>query len=209
MKKTILLLIFLIPLKLFAPVFDNASYNKQIVFSLENILINDNLNILKDSTRKTREEVFNLAEPIIDIYLKRKNYHFYFPNMDSLSYAITCIFVSESSNYKGESARSSLWLTHNNPFGITSGKGKSYRTWEEINGKRVVMNRRFATYQTFSDAIDSLMKNCLLKKSYSTTANSSNVKEFLYNLQKDNYMTDSNWPNFAYNLIYLKCLKKS
>jgi len=202
----LLLMILFIPTRVLAPIIhDSIKINSNTI--IEERLINENIIALKDSLYKNRNEVFALAQPIIEIYLKRNNYNDNFPNMDSLSYAITCIFVSESSNYLGQSARSTLWIRHNNPFGITNGRGKTYKSWEMINNERVVMNRTFATYSSFSEAIDSLMVNCLLKDSYTLTSNSSSVKEFLYNLYKNNYMTNKHWPSFAYNDIYLNYIQ--
>ena len=168
--------------------------------------IDTNLVLLKDNSVKTREEVFHLVQPVIEYFLKEQNFHKNFQLEDSVSYALACIFVSESSNSKGQSARSSLWLEHNNPFGLTSSQGVTKKSWEEIKGKRVVMNRTFRDYDRFEDTIESLMWDYLYKPRYKKVRQSSTVKEFLYNLYKCNYMTDSHWHNFAYNQIYLKSM---
>lgn len=202
----ILLFVFFVPLKSFAPTYDKITKKKMFEFFKDELLIRKNLDILKDSTYKTRKEVFHLVQPVIEIYLKRGDYHKHFPNLsDSVSYAITCIFVSESSNKMGHSARSTLWLYHNNPFGITGKTGKSLESWEMINNKRIIMNRTFRTFDSFSDAIDTLMFN-FKKDSYSLTSNSSTIKDFLFNLYRNNYMTNKHWSNFAWNEIYLKSI---
>jgi hypothetical protein len=184
MKKLILLIILLIPFKLFAPSLSEQEFKNKVKYLSENILIENNLIKLKDNRVKSRKEVFELAQPIIDIYLERGNYKELFPNLDSVSYGLTCIFVSESSNSLGQSAKSSLWLQHNNPFGLTSSQGRKLLSWEMINGNRVI-------------------NSALIKKNYNKTRNSSSIKEFLYNLQRDGYCTNKYWPKFAYNQIYL------
>lgn len=209
MITAMLLCIFMMPIKSYAPQIDDSIIKETNKYIIENQVLTKNLNLLKDSSLKTRKEVFELVQPIIEIYLKRGEYHNCFPNLDSVSYAISCIFVSESSNHLGQSARSTLWLSHNNPFGITSSRGKTYKSWEMIDGKRVIMNRTFCTYNSFSDAIDSLMSDCLLKNSYTLTANSQSVKEFLFNLHRNKYMTNKNWPKFAYEKIYLMSIKEN
>jgi hypothetical protein len=202
MKKIILLLILLLPLNVFAPNKDA----KHLKFISESLFIQTNLEILQDKTIKTREKVFKLVQPIIEIYLERKGYkqHFH-PNLqDSLSYGLSCIFVSESSNKLGRPAMSSLWLTHNNPFGLTSSKGTRLMSWEMINGKRVNMYRTFKQFTSFEESIDSLIKDYLMKRNFNNARNSESIKDFLYNLYKGNYMTNKYWPKFAYNQIYLK-----
>lgn len=203
MKKCISLIILLIPFKLLAPTLNSVEYKASMEYLIENITINNNLFKLKDNQIKNRKEVFELAQPIIEIYLKRGNYKQHFPNLDSISYGITCIFVSESSNKLGQSAKSSLWLQHNNPFGLTSSQGKKMLSWEMVNGKRVIMYRNFQTFTSLENAVDGLINSSLIKKNYNKTRNSSSVKEFLYNLQKDGYCTNKYWSNFAYNQIYL------
>lgn len=201
MKKLILLIILLIPFKLFAP---NQKINIKLIG--ENYIINKNLDLLKDNQLKTREEVFNLAQETIEIYLNRGNYKQHFPNLqDSISYGLACIFVSESSNKLGESARSSLWIKYNNPFGLTCSQGKRLISWEMINGNKVIMYRNFQTFTSFQKAIDSLIIS-LQKKNYDKTRNSETVKEFLDNLINNGYATNKNWSSWAYNNIYLKCL---
>lgn len=200
MKNLMLLTILLIPLKLFAP--NTANYKKDIFFMMETSIIEDNLRVLKNDSIKSRKEVFKLAQETIEIYLNRGNYKQYFPNLDSISYGLACIFVSESSNSKGQSAKSSLWLKHNNGFGLTCSQGKRLISWEMINGNKVIMYRNFQTFTSFQAAIDSLIKS-LRKDNYNKTRNSSSIKEFLYNLQRDGYCTNTNWPEFAFNQIYL------
>lgn len=196
-----LLTILLIPLKLFAP--NTANYKKDIFFMMETSIIEDNLRVLKNDSIKSRKEVFKLAQETIEIYLNRGNYKQYFPNIqDSISYGLACIFVSESSNSLGHSAKSSLWLQSNNPFGLTCSQGRKLISWEMINGKRIVMYRNFQTFTSFQAAIDSLIKS-LRKDNYNKTRNSSSIKEFLYNLQKNGYCTNKYWPEFAYKQIYL------
>ena len=205
MKTLVLIVLLLIPFNLFAP---NMTINYgALIIKMENELLINNLLKLKDNTTKTRGEVFNLVQPLIEIYMKRKEYNNVFC-MDSASYAIACIFVSESSNYKGHSAKSRLWLEHNNPFGLTSGQGVTYKSWEMIEGKRVNMNRTFKTFTSLEEAIDSLMNDYLSKPSFNRVLNSHSVKDFLYNLYKCGYMSNNHWPNFAFNQIYLKCLKE-
>lgn len=208
MRKVLILLIFLYPITLFAPFMYDIKEQIYAEYMYDSYVIQNNLKILKDATIKTRNEVFHLVEPILDIYLTRFNYKKNFPNMDSVSYALACIFVSESSNRKGQAAKSSLWLSYNNPFGITGKTGKSLKSWEMINNKKVIMHRTFREYTSFEDAVHSLMNDCLLKERYNSTANSFNVKTFLQNLYADGYMTNKHWPHFAYNQIYLKCLKE-
>ncbi|MCK9429321.1 MAG: hypothetical protein M0R17_04905 [Candidatus Omnitrophica bacterium] len=204
MKKFILLIIFLIPLKLFAPNLSIKEHSIRIKYIKENILITNNLIKLKDNQIKSRKEVFDLAQETIEIYLNRGDYKKHFPNLDSLSYGLACIFVSESSNSLGQSARSSLWLKSNNPFGLTASKGRKLISWELIKGNKVVCYRNFQTFTSFKDAIDGLINSSLIKKNYDKTRNSSSIKEFLYNLQRDGYCTNKHWPEFAYNQIYLK-----
>ena len=159
------------------------------------------LNELTNGVNKTRSKVFNLVLPIIQSKLIK--YSNEYKLKDSMAYAITCIFVSESSNSKGKSAQSNLWLKYNNPFGLT-GKGVTFKSWEEINGKRVVKYRAFKRFNTFDDAIVSLMEDYLLNKRYDRLKHSKTVKQFLNDLYKCGYMTGSYWPIFAYNEIYLK-----
>ncbi len=209
MKKLVLVIILLIPLKLFAP---NSNHNDDLLISkiIENKVIENNLNLLKNDSIKTRKEVFKLAQPVIDIYLKRNNYHLLFPNMqDSVSYAITCIFLSESSNSLGQSAKSTLWLKHNNPFGLTSTQGVKLVSWELIRGEKIVMKRTFKIFNSFEEAISSLIQDYLSNGRFVNTLNSYSIKEFLFNLQRDGYCTNTNWDNMMYN-IYLKqiCLKE-
>jgi hypothetical protein len=154
-----------------------------------------------------RKEVFNLVQPVIELYLKRHDWKIIFPNMeDSISHAMACIFVSESSNGKGHPARSSLWMLHNNPFGLTARQGVTKKSWELINHKRVVMDVTFRTFDSFEDAIESLIWDYLMRERFSIVRQSGSVKEFLYNLYKGGYMTNYNWPKFAYNEIYLKSI---
>ena len=166
-----------------------------------------NLIELKDNSRRARKEVFELVQPIIDIHLERHDWKIIFPNMeDSISHALACIFLSESSNAKGHPARSSLWLLHNNPFGLTAPKGVTKKSWELINHKRVVMDVTFKTFNSFEDAIDSLIWDYLMRDRYSLARNSGSVKSFFYNLYKCGYMTNYKWPLFAYNELYLKSI---
>lgn len=203
MKKFILLIILLIPIKLFAP--NDFTYKGRMKLMMENEIINNNLIRLKDNSIKTRKEVFKLAQETIEIYLNRGNYKQYFPNLqDSISYGLACIFVSESSNTLGQSARSSLWLNHNNPFGLTSNRGTKLLSWELINGEKVIMYRTFQTFTSFQQAIDYLMINCLLKQRFSKAVNSCYIKDFLYGLYEGYFMSNSKWPTWAYNQIYLK-----
>lgn len=167
-------------------------------------LLNENMIDLKDDTRKTRTEVYNLVQPVMEMYLEE-----YVDNYvigDSLSHALACIFVSESSNGKGHSGRSTLWLTHSNPFGMTTSSFTNSTTkmsWEMIKGKRVNMYRTFKSYETFEEAIESLMWDYLLKARYFRLREAETVKDFLYSLYDCGYMTNSRWPFFAYNEIYL------
>ena len=166
-------------------------------------LINENLRTLLNDERKSRNEVFHLVEPLLDVYLEE--YKDNYVIKDSLSYAISCIFVSESSNGKGHSSRSTLWLEHYNPFGLT-GKGIRKWSWEEENGKRVPQYVNFRTYTSFEEAIESLMWDYLLRKRYEPLRSKQTVKEFLYGLKQCGYMTASDWPRWAYNEIYLKSI---
>ena len=201
MKKFILLIILLLPINLFAPI----KHLKHLNFLEEEYFLQKRIERLQDNSIKTRQEVFTLAQESIEIYLTRGNYKQFFPYMqDSISYALACIFVSESSNRLGQSAKSSLWITHNNPFGLTSSRGVTLKSWEMINNKRVIMNRTFKQFDSFELSIKSLIEDYLFKKNFTNVRNSYTVKEFLDSLYKGNYMTNKNWPNWAYNSIYLK-----
>jgi len=202
MKKFILIIILLIPFKLFAP--NMSNYERNIKLLMENDFINNNLMQLKNNSIKSRKEVFKLAQPVIDIYLKRHNYHLLFPNMqDSISYAITCIFLSESSNKLGQCAKSSLWLNYNNPFGLTSHQGIKLVSWEMIKKKKVIMKRTFKIFNSLEEAITSLIQDYLSNRRFINTCNSYSIKQFLFNLQRDGYCTNTAWPKTMYN-IYLK-----
>jgi len=202
-------LILLIPLQLFAPFDFNKSTTKQTIkVEQEESILDYCLVELKDGTNKTRKEVFHLAKNAIKVYLKRKHYTDHFLIQDSLADALACIFVSESSNARGRPAKSSLWILHFNPFGLTSSRGDVIKTsWEMVKGKRVVMNRVFRSFNSFEEAVDSLLCDYLLKLRFEPLMNCLTVKDFLYTLRDCGYMTDSNWPNFAYNEIYLKSIQ--
>jgi len=202
MKKFILMIIILITFKLFYTKLSN--YERNIKLLMENYFINNNLMQLKDNSIKSRKEVFKLAQPVIDIYLKRHNYHLLFPNMkDSISYAITCIFLSESSNKLGQCAKSSLWLNYNNPFGLTSHQGVKLVSWEMIKKKKVIMKRTFKIFSSLEEAITSLIQDYLSNGRFVNTCNSYSIKQFLFNLQRDGYCTNPHWNSMIYN-IYLK-----
>lgn len=174
----------------------------------EDARINADANIvdLKDGKIRTRKEVYHLIQPVIEYQMKLHGYNEHFDLSDSVSYAIACIFVSESSNGKGHSARSSLWLEHNNPFGLTSTQGTTKLSWEMINGKKVVMHRTFRTFDNFEEAFNVLMTEYLFKPRYDKLLNSKTVKGFLYDLYECGYMTNRFWSSFAYNDIYLKSM---
>lgn len=210
MKTLIVMLSLLVSINLFAPntnrVYTNyiEKVENQIQFQEDEATLDYNLVRLKDNIKRSRKEVFELVQPVIDVYLRRKNYHLQFPEIsDSLSYALTCIFVSESSNRKGQPGCNSLWIYHNNPFGLTAKNGVTKTSWEMIKGERVVMQVTFREFNSFEEAIDSLMWDYLLKNRFSRSRSSLSVKDFLYNLYKDGYMTNHGWPKFAYNKLYL------
>ena len=209
MKKLVLtLVVILLALDSYAP-FDPYTdrYMTLAIESTENQLIQQNLSKLTDNTRKTRTEVYHLVQPIIEIYLNRGEYKGNFPYIqDSISHALACIFVSESSNGFGHSAKSSLWLNHNNPFGLTSSKGVTKMSWEMVKGQRVSMYITFRTFNTFYEAFESLLWDYLLKEGFLQARQSTNIKEFLDNLYECGYMTNHKWPDFAYYEIYLKSL---
>ncbi len=215
MKTLALVLCLLLSTTLFAPseVRVTAAFEPETVEMLEEIqyekdedILDYNLVRLKDDIKRSRKEMYELVQPVIDVYLRRNTLHTAFPNIaDSLSHALTCIFISESSNRKGHTGRSSLWLEYNNPFGLTAHQGVTKTSWEMINGKRVVMDVTFRMFDSFEEAINSLMWDYLYKKRYINTINSVSVKDFLYNLYEDGYMTNSGWPKFAYKEIFLKC----
>ncbi len=169
--------------------------------------INNNLEKLYDDDIRTRPEVFQLIQPILEIYLREYTDNYVIG--DSLSWALACIFVSESSNGKGHSGRSTLWLEHNNPFGMTTGKiGKNVTkmSWEMINGNRVNMYRTFKTYNSLKEATESLLWDYLLKERYEPVKQAITVKEFLHILINCGYATNLGWSNWAYNEIYLKSI---
>ena len=206
MRNLAVMLILLISVNLFAPtkIINQEEELNKIYYNLDQKVLDYNIIALEDNSIRTREEVFKLAQPMIEILIKRKNYHMNFPNMDSLSYAITCIFISESSNSKGQSARSNLWLIHKNPFGLTFSQGVTKMSWEMIKGKRVNMYRTFRSFNNFEETIDCLFKDYLWKSRYDLVRNSYSVEEFLHNLYKCGWMTNRHWPKFAFNEIYLK-----
>lgn len=169
--------------------------------------INDNMEPLTYDIKRTRKEVFQLVQPILEIYLR--NYIDNYAIGDSLSWAISCIFVSESSDGKGHSARSTLWLEHHNPFGITTNKTNKTvikMSWEMIKGKRVNMYRTFRTYKSFKEATESLMWDFLLKKRYEPVRSATTVEDFLTILIECGYATNRGWSSWAYKEIYLKSI---
>jgi len=209
MKKLVLVIILLIPFKLFAPNI-NHNYDYDIKRIKDDNLIQNNLSVLKNDSIKTRKEVFKLAQPVIDIYLKRSKYHLLFPNMqDSISYAITCIFLSESSNRLGQSAKSTLWLHANNPFGLTGHQGVTLLSWELIRGEKIICKRTFKIFNSLEEAVTSLIHDYLSNGRFVNTCNSYSIKEFLFNLQREGFCTNTCWSKMMYN-IYLKqvCLKE-
>lgn len=204
MKTILLVLSLLLSVVCYAPYSTDKTINFETESDRQEKILN-NLVYLKDDKVKTRKEIYQLIQPVIQVYLERKNSQAMFELGDSLSHALACIFVSESSNALGQPAKSSLWILHSNPFGLTSTSGVTKTSWEEIKGKRVVMNRTFKSFNNFEEALDSLLFDYLYKSRFEKLWNSKSVKEFLYTLYACGYMTDSNWPNFAYNEIYLKC----
>ena len=212
MKKLIILLVSLLIISLnsFAP--PEPSWRIPLndnIYKLygKHCLINENLVSLKNGTKKTRKEVFNLIQPLLNMYLEEYKDNYIIA--DSLSYALACIFVSESSNGKGHSGRSSLWLKYNNPFGMTTGmigNTVTKMSWEMIEGERINMYRTFKTYNSLEEAVESLLWDYLLKERYESLRTTKTVKEFLYSLYKCGYMTNKFWPQFAYNEIYLKSI---
>jgi len=207
MKKAILLLTLLtFSLQSFAPIKANwLQYDPYIgkVYK-KHCLINNNLVKLRDGNKKSRVEVFKLIQPLLDVYLDeyRDNYVI----KDSLSYALACLFVTETSTRKGYSGINSLWLKHYNFFGATARKGISLLSWEEINDKRVPMYRNFKHFDSFEKAIHSLFWDYLFNDRYDRLRTAKTVKDFLYLLPKTGFCTDSNYGNFTYNQIYLKSL---
>ncbi len=211
MKKTVMILVVLLfSIRSYAP-FDMMNRMEAIAERMleeENDMELFNLLELEDGSKKTRKKVFNLVQPIIELYLERGEYKYNFPYMqDSISHALACIFVSESSNRKGHSARSSLWLTHKNPFGLTGRNGVTKMSWEMIKGKRVDMNVTFRTFNSLNEAVESLLWDYLFKTQFFKVRQSTSVKEFLNNLYSCGYMTNHGWPRFAYNEIYLKSIE--
>lgn len=207
MKRVVLTLVTLLfTLSSYAPLESEIISNRVMIIEFEeNQLITQNLYKLTDRAVKTRTEVYKLVQPVIEIYMKRGNYKQLFPLLqDSISHALACIFVSESSNTLGQSAKSSLWLNHFNPFGLTSTNGVTKQSWEMIEGKKVIMNRTFKTFNNFQEALDSLLINYLNKTRFSKARESTGVKHFFDNLYICGYMTNKYWPDFAYSQIYLK-----
>ena len=99
-----------------------------------------------------------------------------------------------------------LWLKYNNPFGMTSGHiGTTIKlmSWERINGKRVSMYRRFKTYDSLKEAVESLMWDYLLNERYERLRYKKTVKEFLYGLYDCGYMTNYHAATF-WHKSYLK-----
>lgn len=212
MKRLVLMVaIMFITLNSFAPVMPEEMIYNPIKerAQREFCLLNENLVDLKDNTLKTRTQVYTLVQPIMELYLEEYEDNYLLG--DSLSYALACIFVSESSNGKGQSGKSSLWLSYNNPFGLTTSSLKNSTTkmsWEMIGGKRVNMHRTFQAYDSFQNAIESLMWDYLLNERYFRLREAKTVKDFLYSLYRCGYMTNSGWPRFAYKQIYLEQLKE-
>lgn len=205
-----ILLLFIISTDSFAPLkapwLQYDPYVEQIY--KDHCTINNNMEPLTYDIKRSRREVFQLVQPILEIYLRK--YTDNYAIGDSLSWAISCIFVSESSNGKGHSGRSTLWLEHHNPFGITTGKTTSKTvtkmSWEMIKGKRVNMYRTFRTYESFKEATESLMWDFLLKERYELVRSTTTVKEFLDVLIKCGYATNKNWSKWTHKEIYLKSI---
>jgi len=211
MKKAIFLLTLLtFSLNSFAPPISVGMQHDPYLEKIyeRHCLINNNLVKLKDGERKTRKEVFKLAQPLLEVYLE--DYQEDYTIGDSLSYVVACLFVSESSNRRGRSGMSTLWLDYSNPFGMTTNRiGEDTVTkmsWEMIKGKRVNMYRTFRTYESLEQAVESLMWDYLYRPRYERLRYSTSVKNFLYTMYKCGYMTNSGWSKFAYNEIYLKSI---
>ncbi len=203
------ILLFIISTDVFAPISAKHMmydpYMEQIYS--DHCIINKNTEDLYYDYKRSRQEIFHLAQPLLEIYLRKYTDNYVIG--DSLSWALACIFVSESSNGKGHSGRSTLWLEHNNPFGITTGKiGKTVTkmSWEMIKGKRVNMYRTFRTYESLKEATESLMWDFLLKARYEPVRQATTVKEFLDTLIRCGYATNLNWSNWAHKEIYLKSI---
>jgi len=199
---------FMLPAKTGSKATDSPDVDNKIRHDFQLKMINDNMILLKNNKKKTRPETFKLVQPIIAIYLS--DYVDNYIISDSLSFAIACIFVSESSTSKGHSARSSLWLKHNNPFGLTttynSKNSISFESWEEIKGVRTVKHRTFKTFNSLDDAVQSLMTDYLLNGRYDSLQDKKTVNDFLIGLYECGYMTGSYWPKFATEQIYLKSI---
>ena len=205
MKWIILILLNLFTLNSFAPPLPSYMVYDPYVEQIykDHCTINNNLEKLYDDDIRSRKEVFNLVQPILEIYLRK-----YIDNYaieDSLSWALSCIFVSESSNGKGHSGRSTLWLYENNPFGLT-GKGVTKWSWEEESGKRVPQYVNFRTYSSLKETTESLIWDYLFKERYEKVKKAETVEQFLYSLYDCGYMSASNWPSWAYKEIYLKSI---
>ena len=107
----------------------------------------------------------------------------------------------------------------NNLFGVKTkkgDKGNTFRTWEEVNGKKVTINDSFAVYEDYAHAIKawfSLLQNTKLKDGtnrYKIVFEASNWAEGIIYLQNCGYMTDTKYPATAGRLYseYLKDIYK-
>jgi len=126
-----------------------------------------------------------------------------------LATALLAISFSEGSRNSKKGAivfQSPLVLKGNNPFGI-KGKGIKTKTFEYINGQKVLINSSFRRFESISESIWFISTFIGSSERYKNARKAITGEAFLIELQKAGYATSPDWFNKFTIPIYRKIIK--